>query len=53
MARKKKYDGRQDVEGKKIGRELLKGIDFTRVRVAILVILFKKNCSKTRLFILI
>lgn len=38
--REKKYDGRQDVEGKKIGRELLKGIDFTGVRVAILVIFF-------------
>lgn len=35
--REKEYYGRQDVEGKKIGRELLKGIDFTGVRVAILV----------------
>lgn len=48
--REKNY-GRQDVEGKKIGRELLKGIDFTGVRVAILVSLFEKNCSKTRLLI--
>lgn len=41
--REKKYYGRQDVEGKKIGRELLKGIEFTGVRVAILVSLFKKQ----------